>query len=178
MAHTEDKSLPAHRPGGQCLNAVRHGLRSTLSLLPDESPIAYGMLVARVRREFKPATATEKLLTKLIADSLWRLRRADRLEAGLYVYSAAKAEGRRSQGDEEDAPLPLGRAFTFNSQTFLTLARFRASIERPLFRALSQLQASQAARLGQPADGSEPIDVSPSDLYTPRAANGRKVNAG
>jgi hypothetical protein len=91
------------------------------------------------------------------------------------VGAAAEGEEAGTQGNKTRT---LGRAFVADGKTFLPLARFRASIERPLFKALQALATAQAERCGKEgADGREIIDVSRvCDTYAPRTVSGQEEN--
>lgn len=120
-------------------------------------------------REFRPQGPAEKLQVRMIAEYRWRLRRVDLLENSLFINTVAVAERRQAEGNanphDEQLRL-LGEGFIARRNSFLTLTRYRSSIERPLFKALHALAAAQQQRRGQVADGSEILDV------TPRTANG------
>jgi hypothetical protein len=58
-------------------NAIKHGLRAQTNVLPDvESEEDWEEHVAEVRAYWAPVGYMEEVLTKRIAEMLWRLRRA------------------------------------------------------------------------------------------------------
>ncbi len=61
-------------------NAVRHGLASGQLLIPGEDPAAFDALLHDFLEEHQPATATEELLVKEMAQSHWLTQRALRLQ--------------------------------------------------------------------------------------------------
>jgi hypothetical protein len=64
-------------------NARKHGLLSQRTLLPDEDPSELSALRESVRESLKPEGEWETILTDRIVQSLWRLQRIARVEAGL-----------------------------------------------------------------------------------------------
>lgn len=64
-------------------NARKHGLRSTDVVIPGEIPKEFDDLLQDVRRDLKPVGAVEEELVEHIASSMWRLRRARRIETSI-----------------------------------------------------------------------------------------------
>jgi hypothetical protein len=181
-----EKAMIPRTSGGGKFNSVTHGLRANSRLLPGESPIAFGKLRSKLLRQFAPVGPAERILVEQVAEALWRLRRVAAVEAGLYALSynsrcrkrvedrAWKARYGRDEEEPEEREL-LGEAWVHHSKSFLHLARYRTSVERPLAKNIRDLAAMQAARLGKAADGGEVINLSrDGDSYTPRTANGRE----
>ena len=76
---------PRTDPGKQrsSLNAIRHGLTARTAVLPTEDPAAYENHCQQLRDEYQPATPTEALLVRELADTAWRLNRIPLLETRL-----------------------------------------------------------------------------------------------
>lgn len=180
----EKATVPRRSDGGK-FNAMTHGLRANSRLLPGESPIAYGRLRSRLLRQFRPVGPAERILVEQTAEALWRLKRVAAVEAGLYTRTSnlrQESQGRVSKynGDAHalDERQTLGDMWLHHSKSFLNLARYRTTIERPLGRNLRDLTALQAARAGRVADGGEVIDVTrEGDTSAPRTTNGRAAPA-
>ncbi len=81
-------------------NAVKTGLTGQTVLLPSDNVEAYQAHIARLEKQFNPATDEERTLVQAVADIEWRLLRIPSLEAGIL------AVGRRKLADlyanEED----------------------------------------------------------------------------
>lgn len=58
------------------MNAAKHGLAATSVLLPGESKEDFIELKAALNREYKPKTATQKLLSQQLVVAAWRIVRA------------------------------------------------------------------------------------------------------
>src|SRR5262249_23290785 len=89
MSRTEERytlERSGERPHAGKLNALRHGLRASSLLLPDESAISYGLLQSRLHSDLKPVGAIEALLVDHILRATWRLRRCEAVEVGLFTY--------------------------------------------------------------------------------------------
>jgi hypothetical protein len=113
------------------MNAVRHGLRAEHAVvLASEDPAAYAAMGAALEQDLAPRGAMEQALVERIAAALWRLRRAERLEA--LFFDAALA------GEDPLAPLDGPR--------LRTLLRYQAALRSELFRAHAALRAAQRER--------------------------------
>ena len=69
-------------------NSLKHGLTSRTAVLPTEDPGAYARHVQDLVDEYQPQTATEKLLTRELADTAWQLQRIPLLETELLTRAA------------------------------------------------------------------------------------------
>ena len=78
------------------LNALRHGLRSEEILLPGEDEEALRELDEHLRNELQPVGELENLLVDRIIASYWRLRRAGRVEAGIFAWELYGELARRA----------------------------------------------------------------------------------
>ena len=83
------KSTGPKTPEGKAavrLNALKHGLLSQEILLPGEDQEALRELSERLRAELQPVGELENLLVDRIIASYWRLRRLERVEAGIFAW--------------------------------------------------------------------------------------------
>jgi hypothetical protein len=125
-------------------NALKHGVLSRDTLLPNEDREAFEELVEALWADWQPVGAQEEVLVEQVVRETWRLRRLGLAETGVFAL-----EGRFASGDA-GLILSLGVAFTRNSRrsiVFPTLSRYEAGIERSYYRALHELQRLQHARL-------------------------------
>src|SRR5262245_24877753 len=100
MSRTEERytlERTGDRPHAGRLNALKHGLRASSLLLPDESAISFGLLESRLQHSLKPVGAIEELLVNHIVKAEWRLRRCDAVEAGLFVYHSEHGLGNNEE---------------------------------------------------------------------------------
>jgi hypothetical protein len=103
----------------------------------------------------------EDLLVEQIVANQWRLRWMRRVEAGVFDWESSSA---RSTAADSVRPLPegtsmLGLSFIRDANganAFSKLSRYETAIERSLYKALHELQRSQAARH---AEGNVPPPV-------------------
>ena len=88
-------------------NALSHGLSASLdAVLPDEDADAFARLRQGVIADLAPAGALQGALAERVAVLLWRLDRAARLEAQLFVHGQFSVV--RSMGDRAFSPrIPL-----------------------------------------------------------------------
>ena len=68
------------------LNALKHGVLSRRTLLPDEDAEALSELAEGLREVLDPQGELERLLVDRIVTSMWRLRRLNRMEAGVIAW--------------------------------------------------------------------------------------------
>lgn len=77
------------------LNALRHGLLSRETLLPDDDSDALQDLDKRLRQSLAPQGELESLLVDRIVSAVWRLRRVYRVEAGIFTWHRVGIAGER-----------------------------------------------------------------------------------
>lgn len=110
---TSDKQVQANRrnalestgpntPEGKASvrhNAIKHGLLSRDTLLPNEDEAALDELGKSLRTELQPMGEMENLLVERIVSATWRLRRLGRVEAGIFAWElfAERADQARKQ---------------------------------------------------------------------------------
>ena len=117
-------------------NAFRHGLCSSKVVLDDEDRVAFEGLRQDLIDEHQPATATEELLVDQMAQSYWRLERANATELDALA-------------DEEIA-----------FERVLLARRYATSFERAFHKALQtlrQLQKDRAKREQESFRSEEPV---------------------
>jgi hypothetical protein len=66
-------------------NAMKHGLLAEAALLPDEDEATFRDFSARIRTDLRPVGEMESILADRITNILWRLRRFNHVETGLFV---------------------------------------------------------------------------------------------
>ena len=122
------------------MNAIKHGLLSRATLLPEDDESAMVELGKRLREHFQPVGELEVLLVDRVISSVWRLRRLLAVEVGITQEKRVNYLG----NDEG-----VGGAFIRASDMYATLSRYEATVERSLYRALHEIQRLQAARSGE-----------------------------
>jgi hypothetical protein len=122
------------------LNALKHGLLSRQTLLPDEEEADLVEFSERVHFQLQPEGDLEALFVDRIIAAAWRLRRVLSVEAAIYE------EDRFDHLGEDRG---LGWAFIRDAKRtsgFSKLSRYETTIERGLYKALHELQRLQTAR--------------------------------
>lgn len=79
----------AHGKQRSRCNALRHGLTAETVIAALECAADYGALEAGLLAEHKPCTTTERELVLRLTSVLWRLRRATKIETGLFASEAS-----------------------------------------------------------------------------------------
>ncbi len=82
------------------LNALKHGLLSQEVLLPREDEAALKELGERLRAELQPVGELEGQLVERIVATQWRLRRLNRVEAGLFAWDRRRDEAAEERNRE------------------------------------------------------------------------------
>ena len=125
-------------------NAVRHGLRSRDVLLANEDGEVFAHMQREVCFELRPEGEVETFLARRIAAGIWRLNRLLRVEAALFDEPEFSYSGREN-----------GLANIFRGQvrqganSFDTLMRYEAALERGVFKALHEMERRRRTREGE-----------------------------
>lgn len=137
------------------LNNLRHGLYSRTPVLPGENLAHYHSLLRSLLAEFQPRTLAEQHFVHVIADSLWRLQRTARTEAGR-LESTLRHAAKLRQPDPDIAADPdllrnfyLGAAYqedAIGANLLEKLARHEERLHRRIFRALHELRTLRRRR--------------------------------
>jgi len=77
-------------------NALRHGLTGKTVVVGVEDAVEYAAFEGEIIGEYDPKSAIERELTHRLASLLWRLRRANLIENGLFKIGAETANGAAS----------------------------------------------------------------------------------
>lgn len=126
-----------------CLNAMKHGIYSELTLIDGESEVELLAFGGRLREQLAPDGELELMLADKIVSIAWRLRRITGVEAAMYDNS-------------ESNRLVFDR---YRAEGIVRLGRHEAHLERCLYRALHELERRQAARKGQSVPAPAAVDV-------------------
>jgi hypothetical protein len=133
-------------------NALRHGLTAKTVVLEIEDPAEYEAFRTRVIAAFAPAPGVEQHLAEELADALWRLKRAQRIETAafdhyldtlkreIYPDDAAAREALES---EIGLGIVIGEEY---AEPFRKLFRYVGASERYYLRLQAQLLKLQAER--------------------------------
>ena len=118
-------------------NALKHGFRAQKHMvLPSEDAAELAALEAALIEELAPVGALQAALAQRVVSAVWRLSRAERLEAELF-------EENHLEGGS------LGHALIRDcngARSFDTLLRYRGGTLAELWRALRTLKTLQAER--------------------------------
>ena len=69
------------------MNTVRHGLRAQDALLPDEDPHQLQALCDELYSQLEPHGLVEEQLVDRMANVMWRIKRVERVEAGVFCFN-------------------------------------------------------------------------------------------
>ncbi len=105
-------------------NALKHGLTSELTVLPNEDQTEFDSLLERYRKQFACNGEHESFLVEQMARSRWKLARIQRLETTTFERAS-------ETGSADDW------------KALATLQRYSAAAERSYYRAHRELQQSR-----------------------------------
>lgn len=135
------------------LNAVKHGLLSNEVLMKGEDGEALAALGERMRQELSPQGELENILVDRIVSSIWRLRRALRIET---QYLDQQPSGQNSnllaalgRQDPMLALAPHALPRETRVADWMNLNRYESAIERQIYKALHELQRIQSEKRGE-----------------------------
>jgi hypothetical protein len=128
------------------LNAVKHGLRAQMVVLPGEAEDEYARFCEEMMEDLRPQGLSEREVAERIVGLAWRLRRAGRYHdavfAALYEQQvAALADTSSEAGDPGAADRVLGQMLLADFSGPRVLERvqlYERRIENGLFRARAE----------------------------------------
>lgn len=143
------------------LNALQHGLLCKEVLLRGEKQAALNELRAQLITKFQPQGALEEVLVERIVSSLWRLKRAIRVETQ-FIQAEINYCGLDFVVDEARSWNKVVTEQLGEGKGWLNLMRYETTIERQMYKAMHELERLQMARLGAivPAPLAVDVDVS------------------
>ena len=116
------------------MNARRHGLAGSFTVLPEESPDAFADLHAQLVLRYAPADPVEEFLVRRLAAAMWRLRRAERLEAEVLSTREHRRQAGFEDGGNPHAPQ------SWDASRLNAITRYESQHERTFLRTLLQLE--------------------------------------
>ena len=163
-------------------NAIKHGLLSQYVVIYDENQAEFDACRDRFWGQLDPVGELEIMLAERIVGAFSRLRRADRIEAGLFeeMFNRKRdSDANRARVLEKLSGEPVGEpvgeptfaesvSFDFvSANTLSKFWRYQSHIERSMYRALHELQRLQAARRGEKVAAPTAIDIAVSGVSEP-----------
>lgn len=125
-------------------NAVKHGLTAQ-TLLADESPREHRAFVSLIVQDLAPCGALESVIANRIGQLAWRLRRAERCEAGLFARFGEK-EWEYNRTPKGVHWLGETQSRASHTDAFTKLSRYETALERAFFRAMREFERLQSLR--------------------------------
>ncbi len=137
-------------------NALKHGLAAGQVIIPGEDPIAFESLLNDLLGEHQPATSTEALLVKEMAQSHWLTQRAIRLQNECFT-----ADG-------------------VNEKQLALFLRYQTTHQRAFYKSLSNLLTLRKARLKSDTGFVSQARTAPASPigFVSQAAAGMHLQAG
>jgi hypothetical protein len=122
-------------------NATKHGLSGAFTVLPHEDQEEFDILLACLRDEFHPANQHETFLIEQMAQSRWRLARAQRLETAVFDQMLLR-EMNNTDPDQQIA----AKLLTGGERALATIQRYITAAERSYYKAHTELLKSRQLR--------------------------------
>lgn len=137
-----------------CVNAIKLGMYTKDIVLPNEDVNQYSDLLASLRDEHQPQTATEFILVESMGVAIWRRRRLHATEVGFYdhrICELTEAVQKRYDVITPNAEMAHAVRDDYAGPRMLSdLWRHDTRLERSFHRSLKELQRLQAERPNRP----------------------------
>lgn len=117
-------------------NSIKHGLLSKDLIIDEEDSRALQTLMDDLFTTLQPVGKIEEVLTEKIGSTLWRMQRLISAESKALEEKDWMGELRKLQE-------------AYNSSILSSITRYESNFERPLYRALHELQRIQGMRQGE-----------------------------
>lgn len=112
-------------------NALRHGLLSRAALLPDEDPELFADLQHGIEADLAPVGEIEWMLVGQITMAIWRLARAQRVEASVFAHRMADQQAQLATRDASSCERNvMGEIFAQDGVEITDPERRESSLER------------------------------------------------
>jgi hypothetical protein len=145
--HSTGPTTPAGKEAIR-FNALTYGLRTRVSILPDENAAEYSQLWDELEADWQPQTRTERCYLETMVTSQWLLRRVAESEQRIYVFIAFGEERFKMLG---------------------YVAKQRAQLERSFRTAIEDMKQSQKERQAKPQPQPvQPAKSAPAQPPVPR----------
>lgn len=139
-------------------NALKHGLLAKAVIIttgPDaEAPRQFDDLLNSLQNQLAPQGTLEQILVEKMAVACWRLRRACRHEADLYIDEKSPLSSLKAKFAKKESPI--------NKSQLDRLLKYEGAIERQFYRAMHQLERLQRLRAGHMIPAPIALDI---DLF-------------
>jgi SEC-C motif-containing protein len=122
------------------LNALKHGLRSPLIVLPGENQAEFDALYNDFAAEAQPRSTSDLAAVRKIAACEWRLRRLGEIEAEMFTRLIEKSRATETT-PRSDVALVARRFLEGDLKPFTALARYEASLDRQYRNAWRELDS-------------------------------------
>lgn len=144
QANAKHSTGPRTPPGMRrsSLNALKLGTFAKSSLLPTEDPKEFSAFARGLYSDWEPVGTTERTLVELLISTLWRSRRLQTVEVGLYqMYRIYKeVDGGVATAFVQDG---------LQVDSFARLVKSESNLERRLWHLIEQLEGLQKDRLDE-----------------------------
>jgi len=167
------KSTGPKTPEGKAVvarNALKHGLLSRNPVLPGEDPYGeFPELVESLHQYYAPENPVNANLVEDLAGVMWKLRRAGRIQSGIYKTAGPAATahvwGRTDEPtpeEQEEVGVPiLAHVFETKAQSLDRVERHEAHLRRAQDRLIKRLDARRQAQPPEPVEDTTNGDSDP-----------------
>ncbi len=115
------------------LNALKLGAFAESALLPSEDRKAFAAFAREIYADWAPATATQRTLVELLISTLWRSRRLQTVETGLYqIYRVYK--------EVDGGPAIAFVQDGLQVDSFSRLVKSETALERRFFKLIKEIE--------------------------------------
>jgi hypothetical protein len=129
------------------LNALKYGILSQEIILKGERKKELEELGKGIRQELAPQGELELVLVDRIVTSIWRLKRALRVETALVSYEYD--DGLYDNWNNKPRDERLATTDMLTGDNIEKVLRYETTMERQIFRTLHELMRIQSSRKGE-----------------------------
>ena len=139
------KSTGPKTPEGKArssMNALKHGLTSSIYVLPSEDPMEWESMLQSGKKSFCCIDSIQELMVERIVSGFWRLRRITHIETNLMAHQmekALKAANPDDDGADETKELKFF-GFSGTPEDLSILSRYETSLDRGIVRNMKMLE--------------------------------------
>ncbi len=144
------KSTGPRTPAGKqrsALNATKHGLTATTTVLVHEDAEAFEQLRSALHDEIAPSNTVDWMKVEMLAHQWWRMLRNARLERGMLdsrlAYFAQHEQATDKSGDFDEN---LSAALHHFTRDIDLMRRYSVAVERAYYRALAEVEQLRKAQ--------------------------------
>jgi hypothetical protein len=126
-------------------NSLAHGLTSKQTVIPGESQEAYDSFAAGLKKDLRPSSAIENVLSDRVIAAAWRLQRFTRVES---AFLSNRIDAYLEANPDQDPDAALANLFIDPAEAakMRLFLRYQTAVQREYDKAFKEFQAAKVER--------------------------------